>query len=166
MRLDAVRRRASSSMSEPFVGDGPPASFWAKWGAHSAGMTLAVRVPHGIRHTRAPRYQAESESPGRTGATTGHALPGRQGGSVSSPDDVPRGRVRSPPCRGDRGGGHSHRRPAPPERRPRPRRSRRQLPDATPPSILAPSAILDASEQTKRSGPMTTPDESPTSPEP
>jgi len=71
MRLDAVRRRASSSMSEPFVGDGPPASFWAKWGAHSAGMTLAVRVPHGNRHTRAPRYQADSESPWTNGSDNG-----------------------------------------------------------------------------------------------
>ena len=49
----------------------PPASYWAKWGAHSAGMTLAVRVPHGIRHTRAPRYQAETESPWTNGSDNG-----------------------------------------------------------------------------------------------
>jgi len=47
----------------------------------------------------------------------------------------------------------SHRRHATPERGRRPRRSGRQLPDATPPSILAPSAILDASERTRRHAP-------------
>jgi len=106
-------------------------------------MTLAVRVPHGIRHTRAPRYQAESaplDERERQRDTSGL---GRQGGSVSSPDDVPRGRVRSPPCRGDRGvaiatvvlqhpnvDGVLGARDVSFQM---PRRSGRQLPDATPP---------------------------------
>lgn len=47
---------------------------------------------------------------------------------------------------------NSHRRHATPERGRRPRRSGRQLPDATPPSILAPSRHADASEPTSRGG--------------
>jgi hypothetical protein len=47
---------------------------------------------------------------------------------------------------------NSHRRHATPERGRRPRRSRRQLPDATSPSILAPSRHADASDPTKRGG--------------
>lgn len=46
----------------------------------------------------------------------------------------------------------SHRRHATPERGRRPLRSGRQLPDATPPSILAPSRHADASDPTKRGG--------------
>ena len=48
---------------------------------------------------------------------------------------------------------NNHRRHATPERGRRPRRSGRQRPDATPPSILAPSRHADASDPTKRGSP-------------